>query len=151
MNASGRLDHLVEIATTLRVALEPGFQLDDEGRPVSSGTCLHASVLLAGFISRFAGGRGRVVGGDGDLGEGGKTRDGVAIGHYWAEASFDDGEVYFLDITSDQLGYPKVVVGLEAELRERYVVGRQDIVDDAALDLAGELGCRDLLVHQLRA
>lgn len=151
MSEADRRSHLVEIATTLRRAIEPGLKCDAEGRPISAGACLHASVMLAGWVSKFGGGRGRVRGGDGDLGQGARTSDGLRfVGHYWCEASFDDGAVYFIDITADQLGHPEVVVALESELDGRYIAGRQDVVDEAAIELAEELGCRDLLAHQLQ-
>jgi hypothetical protein len=54
-----------------------------------------------------------------------------------------------MDITADQLGYPAVVVAPEAEMQGRYLAGRQDWVDEAAMTMARDLGCADMLVHQV--
>ena len=77
--------------------------------------------------------------------QGARGVDGLWYGHYWVDAQIEGEGDFVVDITADQFGHPPVMVipGLDAVTI--YRPGRQDLVDAAAEELAGELSCRDLI------
>ena len=103
-----------------------------------------AAVLLVTMLEQFGMCRSRVRGGSGEDGFGARLPTGEMRGHYWVEAALEDEEVYTVDVTADQFGFGTVVI-LDAESSLlRYRAGPQEEVEEAAMDLAAELGAGDL-------
>jgi hypothetical protein len=97
-----------------------------------AGTCLHASILLQQSIDKFCGSESVVRGGDGeDNGGGLMDVSGSLRGHYWVEGVTASGAPFLADITSDQFGWPPIVVLPLETARARYLPG-----DDAAVGVA---------------
>lgn len=109
------------------------------GHVLTSGTCLHASLLLAFLITRFSPRQIWVRGGSDGFGRGCLDANGVWRGHYWLEAAIADHEIVVLDITADQFGHPPVRVLDAGAARRCYSPGPQMMVDEAAQELADQL------------
>ena len=94
----------------------------------TKGTCLHASVLLAGMLKR-AGFNVEIQGGDGN-GDGGIFTPDGNFGHYWCEINHDD-DMYVADITADQFGFNSVIIDQKGSGRiwPRYIPGNKDATD----------------------
>lgn len=138
------LHELREFAGTMRRVLEPGLPITEGAVASSAGACLHAAVLLVTMLEQFGMCRSRVRGGSGEDGFGARLPTGEMRGHYWVEAALEDEEVYTVDVTADQFGFGTVVI-LDAESSLlRYRAGPQEEVEEAAMDLAAELGAGDL-------
>ncbi|ONC41442.1 hypothetical protein AQ914_18625 [Burkholderia pseudomallei] len=97
----------------------------------TSGTCLHAAILLQQSLEQFAACGAVVRGGDGAGDGGALDAMGTWHGHYWVEGESEDGCPFVADITADQFGWPPVVVLPLEAARERYQPG-----DDATCRLA---------------
>lgn len=125
---------LTDIAQKARHILE-GL-LTHCGIVSTKGTCLYASLLLAGMLTR-GGYPTRIRGGDGES-DGGLFTPDSRHGHYWCEtASYDDN--FIIDLTADQFGFEKVVIKqASAGGWPRYIPGCQETVDlHVSLNLGG--------------
>lgn len=132
---------LVEIAALARRALEHRLDVDEHGKPVSGGSCLYGSALLAELIERFSGGRAVIRGGSGEDQTGAVDSAGEWHGHYWVEAE-RDGIKLVVDITGDQFGHKPVrVLGLR-ESERVLIAGPQDVVNKAAEQIRREVGIK---------
>lgn len=135
------LQELRGMAEVARKALEPGLEQDQNGSPVSAGSCLYACVLLASMLLQFTQLRVGLRGGSGLSGQGALGRDGQWHGHFWlvviGVAEFDDEVV--VDITSDQFGYEQVTVLRSRDARDRYGSGDQAEVDEQGRQVLGSL------------
>lgn len=127
---------LRKFATETRRMLEPGLDCSATGMPLSAGSCLHASVLLASLWNKFHLGGAIVRGGDGALSMGARDAGGRWRSHYWCEFSAQ-GKCFIVDITADQFGYDPVQMRLHSEASGiDYRAGQQGIVDAVAGELA---------------
>ncbi|MGA4124436.1 hypothetical protein ACI2VB_26220 [Ralstonia nicotianae] len=107
----------------------------------TSGTCLHASILLQQSLDRFAACETVVRGGNG-IGDGGaRDTNGAWHGHYWVEGTTSDGHPFLADITADQFGWPSIVVLPLAIARERYVPGDDALCGSAVDNEIGRMIC----------
>jgi len=107
----------------------------------TAGTCLYACVLLEKMLNQFEReGCAVICGGDGE-GDGGYLDDaGNWHGHFWIEATDDEGQRYVLDVTADQFGGPEVVCArLDQPESARYRKGNQTIADEQVLYLEQEM------------
>lgn len=131
------------IAGLARRSIEPGLQSDAEGRTISAGACLHASMVVLILLRKFS--RAKAVVRGGPERQGAKDVEGKWRGHYWVETDMPSGERFVVDVTADQFGHEPVVV-LPVELAgERYKAGEQGEVDEALMACADEFGCSELL------
>lgn len=73
--------------------------------------------------------------------------NGVLRGHYWVLARLHDSTNIVIDITADQFGHPPVRVIDLSESHHWYVVGQQNIVDEAVHAMAHHLGVSEHLHH----
>lgn len=96
---------------------------DSIGTRETTGACLHAAILLALLLSKFAGAPSRVCGGGPPMDGGLMGKDGVLQGHYWVEGHCASGESFVADITADQFGYAPVVVLDGAAAKTLYFCG----------------------------
>ena len=134
------LYELREFAASMRRVIELGLPITGAAQPCSAGACLHAAVLLIALLEQFGMCKSRVRGGSGQDGFGARSISGDMRGHYWVEAELASGEIYTVDVTADQFGFDEVVM-LDAESAKlRYAAGPQNEVDEAAMELAVELG-----------
>lgn len=130
---------LQSFAETTRRALEPGLDRGVDGRVISAGSCLYASILLAETLGRFNLARSVIRGGSGARGQGARDVDGRWHGHYWIEAMTAAGEHMVIDITADQFGHAPVRVLPIAKAHD-YSPGEQSEVDAAAAAVRADLG-----------
>jgi len=131
---------LHQLASLLRRALELGMEGGLDGNQLSTGSCLYASLAFSVSLHNFTSAPAEIRGGNGSLDEGALGMDGRWYGHYWVEVETAAGEKYVVDLTADQFAHAAVfVVPLEVA-RTRYRPGRQDYVDEAAVDLAESFG-----------
>lgn len=134
---------LKELASLARRSIEPGLPIDGSGRPLSTGSCLHACLIVVMLLKRFGNGKAAVRGGSdgaGALDTSGKWR-----GHYWVEARTPSGQTFVVDVTADQFGHESVVVMPLGVSSGRYRKGPQCEVDEAFTELANEFSCRDMV------
>lgn len=97
----------------------------------TAGSCMYASILLSKTLNLYAGWECSVIRGGPGRGDGGYTdARGIQRGHYWVEATDNDGEIYVLDITADQFGGPPVVAVPADKARMTYRPGDQDEVEE---------------------
>jgi hypothetical protein len=94
-----------------------------EGKVLSTNTCMYASVLLSELLHKFGQCRATICGGDGERDGGYFDALGRGHGHYWVEAVLGDGRTYVCDITADQFGGPEVVVRPKAHVGGTYQPG----------------------------
>lgn len=96
--------------------------------PSSTGTCLHACILLREMLYSAGFDNIKIRGGNGDDDGGFFTSEG-GYGHYWCEVT-RSGLCQIIDITADQFGYDKILI-INAFSTEwpRYIPGNQDTVD----------------------
>lgn len=133
-------EQIATIAATIRAAIEPGLPpCPRTGRAMSSGACLHASVMLAAALLRFTGAGVMIRGGGAPFG-GVRDTAGIWRGHYWVETSATPDEAWVVDITADQFGWTPVRIVPVSEARSAYRRGEQTGVDAAARLVAIELG-----------
>lgn len=142
--SSGK-ESLIQVASVSRQALAPGLLPAEPGRSAAEGACLYASILLASTLNRFDLAKARIVGGSGSTGHGAIDVHGDWQGHYWVEATLEDGERFLLDITGDQFGHEPITVLAAADGDSRFRPGPQHEVDIQAASAALELGCADLI------
>lgn len=105
----------------------------------TEGACLHASVLLAECLTRFAGVRARICGGGPPEDGGALDTDGAWRGHYWVEGVRADGSSFVVDIAADQFGWPKVVLLQGGEAAARYRAGDAQTVDTQVREFLASL------------
>lgn len=98
---------------------------DIPGDGSTTGSCLHASTLLAMLLEQFAGATAEVCGGGEDEQAGLRDQNGRFRGHYWVEGKTNDGVPFIADVTADQFGYDNVVLVHPDEGRVRYKPGDQ--------------------------
>ncbi|HAF2412773.1 TPA: hypothetical protein G8N70_003102 [Salmonella enterica] len=116
--------------------------LSTSGLRKTTGSCLHASVLLSLALDKFAGCETLIRGGDGVLDGGVLTVSGQWRGHYWVEGITKSRVPFLADITADQYGWPQVVILNLASARERYRPGNDDAVRLAVDEFVANLESR---------
>jgi hypothetical protein len=122
------LEQIAEIAVGMRDIFERILQ-DSINTTETSGACLYAAILLANSIMEFTNAKARVCGGGPNEDAGIRDKQGIKRGHYWVEGQVENGLKFVADISSDQFGYPPVVVITEDHGRLRYFPGHQPTID----------------------
>lgn len=118
---------LQNIVSTMRGIFEQ-ILLDSISTKDTTGTCLYGCLLLAPALEKFGGATVRIRGGGPPMDGGIMDPSGRLQGHYWIEASVGEG-TYVIDISSDQFGYPPIVMLSLAQSAKRYIPGDQHAVD----------------------
>ncbi|WP_414446797.1 hypothetical protein AB4851_08400 [Burkholderia sp. 22PA0099] len=138
-NASTELETVKAVSMRIRRSFET--VLSASRIPGTTGTCLHASILLQRALDKFADSETVIRGGDGLNDGGARDVTGAWHGHYWVEGVTAMGVPFLADITADQFGWPSVVVLPLAVARERYIPGDDDSCElaiDAEIDRINE-------------
>ena len=121
------LDKIRGLATDMRDMFERLLQ-DSLGSSQTEGACLHAAILLASTLTKFAKAPSMVCGGGPPMDGGLKDRDGALRGHYWVAGTCETGQEFVADITADQFGYAKVVVLDAADAAVLYFPGDATLI-----------------------
>lgn len=140
-------EQLFELAKVARKSLEGGLPVDECGRHDSAGSCLHGCLLFAVLLKSYTSVQFVIRGGSEAFGA--LDMRGNLQGHYWVEASLENGEVFIVDLTADQFGYLPVVVLPLNNSRDRYISGSQDEIDETFFEIAEEFNLSDLFPKTL--
>lgn len=127
------IDQLTTIASDIRDTLTPELPSGD-----TSGSCLHASIMLALAIKQFTG-LTAIVRGGGDGTHGMIGTDCRVHGHYWVEVTAPSHGRILCDITADQFGHaPVLVITESSSLFSLYLAGEQSVIDQAVSSMLGK-------------
>jgi hypothetical protein len=140
VTALSDLAHIREISSDIRGVFET-MLVSSIGTAQIGGACLHAAVLLASILTKFAGASTLVCGGSPPIDGGLLDTKGVCRGHYWVEGVCTSGEAFIADITADQFGYEPVVVLLLSEGRLRYQPGDAALVAEHVAEELSTCAC----------